>query len=344
MMKRLLIWGTGTRAEKALISFPHQRYDIIAFIDNSSERHGKFHGKPVISAEAALEISHDHVLIASSSHVEISEQAIALGFDKSRILPAGYIDFLQYAEKVDTQQLELLSKVPWWYHTFEILPGVITPGICGYRPEFLAHPLLQDLEGKRALDIGAWDGPYTLEMSRRGASVMAFDIQPPSHTGFDTMRLINNLKVQHTCESVYNLSPSVHGTFDLVTFFGVYYHLRNPLAAFAAINTVLPMGGLMVVEGAVLEGAPLIDDYWKERTDQVQRIIDLPIAAFAKDEYQGEWSNWWVPTLTCLKHWIESCGFSILEHELIHSGTRGLSIARKVGKLQPEHAVLGSAS
>jgi SAM-dependent methyltransferase len=342
MMKRLLIWGTSTRAEKALKSFPHEGYDIIAFIDNNSERHGQFHGKPVISAEAALQISHDQVVIASSSHVEILELAIALGFEKSKIFPAGHIDFLQYAEKIDAQQLELLSKVPWWYHTFEILPGVITPGVCRYKPELLAHPLLQNLEGKRALDIGAWDGPYTLEMSRRGASVMAFDIQPPSHSGFDTMRLVNNLKVQHTCESVYNLSPNVHGMFDLVTFFGVYYHLRNPLVAFASINSVLPIGGLLLVEGAVLEGAPLIDDYWKVHASQLEQMRDLPVAAFVKGEFQGEWSNWWVPTLVCLRHWIESSGFEIVESSLIARETRGYCIARKSAEISPEHMVLPS--
>lgn len=341
-MKRLLIWGTGTRAEKALKDFPHEGYDIVAFIDNDNERHGQFHGKPVVSAEAALHIIHDQVVIASSFHAEIAQQAIALGFDKSRILPAGHVDFLKYAEKITGQQLELLSKVPWWYHTFEILPGVITPGICRYKPELLAHPLLQNLEGKNALDIGAWDGPYTLEMSRRGASVMALDIQPPSHSGFDTMRRVNSINVEHTCDSVYNLSPSVHGTFNLVTFFGVYYHLRNPLDAFAAINAVLPIGGLLLVEGAVLEGAPLIDSYWKTHASELEQMRQLPVAAFVKDEFQGEWSNWWVPTLVCLRHWIESSGFEIVESSLIARETRGFCIARKSSELSPEHMILPS--
>lgn len=341
-MQRLLIWGTGAKAWRALKDFPHEKYDIVAFIDNDNKRHGQFHGRPVVSAEAALHIGHDQLAIASAFYTQISEQAIAVGFDRTRILPAGHIYFLQYADKLDPWQFELLCGVPWWYHTFEILPGVITPGICRYKPELLAHSLLRDLEGKRALDVGAWDGPYTLEMSRRGASVMGFDIQPPDHTGFETMRRLNSMRIEHTCDSVYNLDANVHGTFDLVTFFGVYYHLRNPLLAFAKINAILPIGGLLLVEGVVLEGAPLIDKYWREHASELEQMRQLPIATFVKGSFQGEWSNWWVPTLVCLCHWIESSGFEIVESSLIARETRGYCIARKSAEMTPEHMVLPS--
>ena len=68
----------------------------------------------------------------------------------------------------------------------------------------------------------------------------------------------------------------------------------------------------------------------------------LPVAAFVKDEFQGEWSNWWVPTLVCLRHWIESSGFEIVESSLIARETRGFCIARKSSELSPEHMILPS--
>jgi tRNA (mo5U34)-methyltransferase len=156
------------------------------------------------------------------------------------------------------------------------------------------------------------------------------------------MRRVNHINVEHTCDSVYNLSPSVHGTFDLVTFFGVYYHLRNPLGALAAINAVLPVGGLLLVEGVVLEGAPLIDEYWREHASELEQMRQLPVANFVKGNFQGEWSNWWVPTLICLRHWIESSGFEIVESSLIARETRGYCIARKSAEVTPEHMVLSS--
>ena len=256
-MKSLLIWGTGKTAEKALRRFPHPHFDIVAFIDNNPERHGEYRGKPVLSPKIAVQLEYDELVICSSFFSEIEVQAIELGFDKSKIRTTGYLNFLTQSGKLDQKDLDTLSSVPWWYHTFEVLPGVITPGVCHYRPELLANPLLSDLNGKKVLDIGAWDGPYTLEMARRGALVTAFDIQPPDHSGFDAMRRVNRLDVHHICDSVYNLSKERHGSFDLVTFFGIYYHLRDPLSAFSAINDVLPQGGFMVVEGAVLEGGAI---------------------------------------------------------------------------------------
>lgn len=341
-MKSLLIWGTGKTAEKSLRNFPQPHFDIIAFIDNNPERQGEYRGKPVLSPNIAVQLEYDELVICSSFFSEIEAQAIELGYDKSKIRTTGYFHFLTQSDKLNQEYLDTLSSVPWWYHTFEVLPGVITPGRCPYKPKLLAHPLVQNLSGKRALDIGAWDGPYTLEMARRGAVVTAFDIQPPDQSGFDAMSRVNELNVTHICDSVYNLSKERHGSFDLVTFFGVYYHLRDPLSAFSAINSVLPLGGLMLVEGAVLEGAPLIDSFWKEHADQIQEFKKLPLATYVKGEFQGEWSNWWVPTLPCLVHWIESSGFEILEHSLLASDTRGFCVARKVSEVPSEHIVLGS--
>jgi 2-polyprenyl-3-methyl-5-hydroxy-6-metoxy-1,4-benzoquinol methylase len=341
-MKKLLIWGTGKAAAKALRNFPHSRFDVLAFVDNNPKRHGEYQGKPVVSPKLAAQLDYDELVICSSFFSEIKVQAINLGFAKSKIRTTGYLDFLTQPGLLDQEDLDTLSSVPWWYHSFEVLPGVMTPGVCPYKSELLAHSLLQNLNGKKALDIGAWDGPYTLEMSRRGALVTALDIQPPDHSGFDAMRRVNSIDVPHICDSVYNLSKERHGSFDLVTFFGVYYHLRDPLSAFSAINGVLPQGGLMVVEGAVLEGAPLIDSFWKEHADQIREFSKLPLATYVKGEFQGEWSNWWVPTLTCLSHWIESSGFEILEQSLLASDTRGFVVARKVGEVPSEHIVLGS--
>jgi len=37
--------------------------------------------------------------------------------------------------------------------------------------------------------------------------------------------------------NVYDLNPSSFGTFDLVMFFGVLYHLRHPILALQKIAT-----------------------------------------------------------------------------------------------------------
>lgn len=339
-MINIIVWGTGKLAKRLMSASPLNLINVMAFVDNNFEGYRLFCNKPVISPKEALKVNYDAVVIASSSHHEILRQALDLGFELKEIFASSYIHFLPYKQNLSDEQFESLSRVPFWYHEFEVLPGILTPGICRYKPELLRHSMLNDLSGKSCLDIGAWDGPYSLELSRRGATVTALDIQPPAHSGFDVMRRLNELEIEHVCDSVYNLSPRAHGMFDLVTFFGVYYHLRNPLAAFIAINSVLSQGGLVLVEGAILEGAHLIDPYWEAEKERIHHTKHLPIAAFVKDCYQGEWSNWWVPTTVCLQHWMESSGFEILETSKNSVETRVSCIARKNSNVSQEHRVL----
>lgn len=342
---RLLIWGTGSRAEELLANHPELLQNVVAFVDSNPTRQGgEFKDKPVLSPEAAaamtLKGECDKLFIASCYLEEITEKARELGFPEAAFVSPCFFHFLKYVKHLTPEQFETLTRVPWWYHRFEILPGVITPGICHYKPNLLASPLVQDLTGWKALDIGAWDGPYTLEMTRRGAQVTGFDIQPPSHSGFNTTCRLNELEGRHFCANVYHLNPETHGTYDLVTFFGVYYHLKNPLAALANINNVLKMGGLLLVEGAVLEGAPRIDAYWADKADLIERMKDAPVAFYAKGDYEGEWSNWWVPNSTCLRHWLESSGFEILESGRYEDDTRISCVCRKIADIPEEHIVL----
>lgn len=341
-MKKVIIWGTGHRALEVMRDFPHESLELIGFVDSDPERQKQpFLDHPVIPPSRLPGMNFDMLMIASCYHKEILESARALGVDEDKLsLSPNYFHFLKYSDKLTPGQIETLSCVPWWYHAFEILPGVTTPGICPYKPELLDYPECQDLTGKRVLDIGAWDGPYTLEMTRRGANVTGFDLQPPMNSGFNTTCQVNAISNGHICANVYDLCSERHGSYDMVTFFGVYYHLKNPLAAFANINRVLPKGGLMAVEGALLEGAPVVDSYWKEKAQTLASIKDIPLAYYVENTFEGEWSNWWVPNIPCLRQWITSSGFEILHFETLGLDVRAVCLARKVRDLKDEHRVL----
>jgi len=342
-MTKIALWGTGSYAERILASLPELENQIKFFVDNNPKRPNTFHGKPVIGPEQLAPHSFDALFISSVFHAEILAQALALGIPGHKILPAAALFFQRHRASLAPDVLERLSAVPWWYHRFEILPGVETPGVCRYKPELLDHQEVRDLTGLRALDIGAWDGPYTLEMTRRGAEVTAFDIQVPTHCGFDTMCKVNGLPTRHICANVYDLLPQQHGTFDLVTFFGVYYHLKNPLGALANINAVLKPGGIVLVEGAILEGAPSADAAWAGKEGFVAAMADVPMACYIKAKYEEEWSNWWVPNLTCLRDWVESSGFEILRSTTMEDSRRGVVVARKISEAPLEHPVLPAA-
>lgn len=341
-MIKLVLWGTGGRARETFGRLLSDNYQVVAFIDSDASRHGEFMGRKVFGPEALRDLDYEYIYIASAFHDEICRTIEKLGIERKCVLPPDSIDFLLQTHRLTARQLRALADVPFWYHRFEILPGVMTPGICNYKPYLLDHPELQDATGKKVLDIGAWDGPYTREMTRRGAQATGFDIQPPNHSGFNTMCALNAIEPEHFCENVYNLSPEAHGLYDVVLFFGVFYHLKNPLLAFENINRVLRIGGLMAFEGAILEGAPSIDAFWRDNSHVLEFIKNTPLAYYSKGSYQGEWSNWWVPNLTCLKQWIESCGFEIIRSGTQENDTRGMGLARKVADIPLEHIVLPS--
>src|ERR1700758_1085692 len=72
---------------------------------------------------------------------------------------------------------QLLAETGWW-HSFELPDGTLIRGVCelgGLKNRIAQFPIPEDLRGKRVLDIGAWDGWFSFEMERRGASVVAVD-------------------------------------------------------------------------------------------------------------------------------------------------------------------------
>ena len=146
-----------------------------------------------------------------------------------------------------------------WYHTMEIVPGLVTDGWFDLRPHVESYGLPARMDGLRALDIGTWDGFWAFEMERRGAaSVTAIDIEDPArwdwppHTDFDEgkaarLAYLAAFKsaaapfalarealgscVERVDCSVYDLDPAVHGTFDVVFLGSLLLHLRDPVGA-----------------------------------------------------------------------------------------------------------------
>jgi tRNA (mo5U34)-methyltransferase len=182
-----------------------------------------------------------------------------------------------------------------WFHRIELAPGIFTPGVedTPRKAELIEFP--SDLKGKTVLDIGAYDGYFSFEAEKRGASyVLAYDHLPPDQSGFNLAREALNSKVEHRVGSVYDLSPQSVGSFDIVLFLGVIYHLRSPLLALQRIHSVCKE--TMYLESHIspdLPGTP---------NDPVARF-------FPSNELNADPTNWWSPTRSCLEAWITSHGF-----------------------------------
>jgi tRNA (mo5U34)-methyltransferase len=128
----------------------------------------------------------------------------------------------------------------YWFHRIELPGGLLTPGWNDPRTEKLPYFGLPDeMHGLRVLDIGHAEGFFSFEAERRGAAeVIGIENYPPMMRKFNTCRAALGSRAQSFRASVYDLDPRTFGTFDVVFFFGVLYHLRHPILALEKIRDV----------------------------------------------------------------------------------------------------------
>jgi SAM-dependent methyltransferase len=243
------------------------------------------------------------------------------------------------APVADEEARALVSSVRW-YHRFELRPGLITPGVSDFHPSACCDSMgiPQDLSGLRAVDVGAWDGPLSFELERRGARVVALDIQDPERVGFAVARRVLQSTVPHVRASVYDLPHLGLGLFDLVVFRGVYYHLKYPILAFERIAQALRLGGRLYFEGeAALD---YIEDLEGRRVGVDLAALDnlrVPACFSYPNRFKGG-SNWFIPNLACMESWLSACGFRLLSVQKWlsdappHGGQRMIGIAEKVSE------------
>lgn len=198
---------------------------------------------------------------------------------------------------------ERAAAVAWWHGGMDLGDGVITRG-----PSMPARDLLPrlglpaDLTGKTVLDVGTWDGFMAFECERRGADVVAVDsfvwseartAAVPGATGragFDLAHEALNSRVRAVECEVLDLSPALLGTFDIVLFLGVLYHMRHPLLALERVAALTH--DLLIVESHVIGGG------------------GSPIMRFYPGaELNADPSNWWGPNTACIDSMLRAVGF-----------------------------------
>ncbi|MGC9336131.1 MAG: class I SAM-dependent methyltransferase [Anaerolineae bacterium] len=220
-----------------------------------------------------------------------------------------------------------------WFHDWQLVPGVRTRGTSPMveRAPFFQIP--EDLRGKRVLDIGCADGFFTFLAESRGAEVVAIDSCP--RQGFFLAHEVLGSRVEFHQTSIYDLTPAKFGLFDIVFFFGVYYHLRNPLLALERIANVTTEWALIESEVMASPPATTADRRrtWLPFPRKSHRLASQPEEAvsyfFESDNLWKDPSNWWVPNIPCLLQTVRSAGFPKVELVSIYHSSRGIVRAVK---------------
>jgi tRNA (mo5U34)-methyltransferase len=231
---------------------------------------------------------------------------------------------------------ELTSAVRFWWHSIEVAPGVVTPGrkTAAIHAAELAMFRFPDLSGKTVLDIGGWDGFYAFHAEELGARrvalldhyVWSLDLpgqqayvrrcaeqgvapapyhetefwkpdELPGKRGFDTARKLRASRVEPIVADFMTVPLDDVGSWDVVLFLGVLYHLEDPFGGLRRLAALTNDCAILETEAIAVAGRP-----------------DASLWEFYPfNELLGDTSNWWVPTATALSGALRAAGFARVE-------------------------------
>lgn len=192
-----------------------------------------------------------------------------------------------------------------WFHSLDFGSGVVSNGSIDAAAvarvdRAVFSPLGLERSHGTVLDVGCWNGAYSVAALRHGASrVLATDHYvwhrwPETRRAFDLVRehLAPSLEAQDIL--VEEISRESVGQFDVVLFLGVFYHLREPLAPLRALAEV--------ATSALVVGTRI-----------TQQFNPRPVMQFHPGGIlDGQDTNWWTPNPACMKALLADLGFRLV--------------------------------
>lgn len=231
---------------------------------------------------------------------------------------------------------EMVASVGFWWHSIHLGQGVVTKGfktpeILAHEVASIRFP---DLKGKTVLDVGAWDGFFSFEAERRGAKrVVALDhyvwslnlspsmqdredkikrgltcippeqtpnwhpVKLPGKRGYDLAHQVLNSNVETVVGDFMTMDLEPLGSFDVVFFFGVLYHMENPLASLRRLASLTKDVALIETHAIAIPGYEHLE------------LCEF----YSSDQLNHDPTNWWGPNLKALEGMCRAAGFARFE-------------------------------
>ena len=199
-----------------------------------------------------------------------------------------------------------------WYHAIDLPDGSATSGWFDLRPYVHHYGLPADMTGMRALEVGCWDGFWSFEMEKRGAEVVAIDLDreedldwPPRRRpaqwsterrgdGFRLLKEIKGSNVERVDCSVYNATPEELGQFDIVFCGVVLLHLRDQLLALERIANLC--------RGTFISA---------EEYDRAASLVPFSVSRYRADRDAAV--VFWLPSIKTWRRMMWTAGFDRVE-------------------------------
>ncbi|MBV8097486.1 MAG: DUF1698 domain-containing protein [Acetobacteraceae bacterium] len=187
-----------------------------------------------------------------------------------------------------------------WFHQIDFGNGLLSPGRIKASKIARMSRLIFDrsIAGKSVLDIGCWDGAYSIEAARRGAARVLATDHYVWHGGWGDRRCFELARAHLAPQievmdiDVRHISVESLGRFDMVLFLGVFYHLRHP---FKVLEQVAALAQEMLVVESRL----------------VRLLSRNPLMRFYPGAgLDGDPTNWWAPNRACMAAMLRDLGFA----------------------------------
>lgn len=192
------------------------------------------------------------------------------------------------------------QKFGQWFHAIELTPGFTT--VPFHKIDYLWDMIRSvrrsvPYRGKSVLDVGTNDGMWAFEAEKLGADpVITIDTDQygeEPHKRFAFAKGVLKSNVWPYIADVQELLGWL-GTFDIIQYFGVLYHIEDPIRSLHRLHDVVKPDGVMLLETAV----------WNDQGP--------PMARFNSDlGVYNDGTTFWLPNLACLLAWLKMTDWKV---------------------------------
>jgi tRNA (mo5U34)-methyltransferase len=234
---------------------------------------------------------------------------------------------------IDRGELQARADAFAWYHSIDLGDGVVTKGLSDPATR-LDEQQLPDFTGRTVLDVGAWDGYYSFLAERSGAArVVALDHYAwgvdiaaregyweecrnngtlpdqsrdttdfwrpdlPGKRGFDLAHEVLESKVETVVADFTTVDLDTVGSFDVVLYLGVLYHMKEPLTCLERVRAVTREVAVIETAAAHFPQAP----------------GEVLLRFHAGSELNRDFGNWYQPSIEALVALARAAGFRRVE-------------------------------
>jgi len=233
----------------------------------------------------------------------------------------------------DPQDLQARADALSWFHSIDLGNGVVTKGQSD-RNATVRKSQLPDFANRTVLDIGAWDGYYSYLAEQNGASrVVALDHYAwgldfgardqywnecrsngtlpdhsrdtsdfwrpdlPGRRGFEFAHAALDSKVETVVADFATADLDTVGSFDVVLYLGVLYHMKEPLTCLERLRAVTREVAVIETVAILVPGAP----------------GHSLLGFHSGGDLNRDFGNWYVPNIEALTALVLAAGFARVE-------------------------------